>query len=88
MKICFNQATTMKNSTLESDLTYCEQSHYDLIEIRLDKLRDYLTRHTLEDLRAFFDAHHIKPFAFNALEFINFRDEAGFADIMDGLKFC
>lgn len=88
MKICFNQATTMKNSTLESDLTYCEQSHYDLIEIRLDKLRDYLTRHTLEDLRVFFDAHHIKPFAFNALEFINFRDEAGFADIMASLKFC
>ena len=88
MKICFNQATTMKNSTLESDLEYCEKTHYDLIEIRLDKLRDYLTRHTLADLRAFFDTHHIKPFAFNALEFINFRDAAGFADIMDGLKFC
>lgn len=88
MKICFNQATTMKNSTLESDLELCEKYHYDLIEIRLDKLRDYLTRHSLVDLRAFFDAHHIKPFAFNALEFINFRDEKGFAEIMDGLKFC
>lgn len=88
MKICFNQATTMKNSTLESDLAYCEQYHYDLIEIRLDKLRDYLTRHSFVDLKAFFDSHHIKPFAFNALEFINFRDEAGFGEIMDGLKFC
>ncbi len=65
----------MKNSTLETDLEYCEKSHNDLIEIRLDKLRDYLTRHTLFDLRAFFDSHHIKPFAFNALEFNQFRGQ-------------
>ncbi|HRX58895.1 MAG TPA: sugar phosphate isomerase/epimerase [Eubacteriales bacterium] len=88
MKICFNQATTMKNSTLESDLDSCEKYGYDLIEIRLDKLRDYLTRHTLGDLKAYFDAHRIKPFAFNALEFINFRDKKGFEEIMNGLKFC
>ena len=88
MKICFNQATTMKHSTLESDLEYCEKYHYDLIEIRLDKLRDYFQRHTPGALRTFFDTHHIKPFAFNALEFINFRDAAGFQDIMDGLKLC
>lgn len=87
MKICFNQATTMKNSTLESDLELCEKYGYHYIEIRLDKLRDYLTRHTVNDLKAFFDSHKIKPYAFNALEFINFRDEAGFKDIMDGLKF-
>ena len=88
MKICFNQATTMKRSTLESDLASCEKIGYDFIEIRLDKLRDYLTRHTLEELKAFFDAHKLKPYAFNALEFINFRDAAGFSEIMDGLKFC
>lgn len=88
MKICFNQATTMKNSTLESDLESCEKYGYDLIEIRLDKLRDYLTRHTLGELKAFFDSHRIKPFAFNALEFINFRDKKGFDEIMSGLKFC
>ncbi len=88
MKICFNQATTMKNSTLETDLEYCDKIGYNNIEIRLDKLRDYLTRHTLDELRAFFDAHAVKPYAFNALEFINFRDEAGFAEIMDGLLFC
>ena len=88
MKICFNQATTMKHSTLESDLETCEQVGYDLIEIRLDKLHDYLTRHSLSDLRAFFESHRIKPFAFNALEFINFRDTSGFGEIMSGLKFC
>ncbi|HBR01514.1 MAG TPA: isomerase [Ruminiclostridium sp.] len=87
MKICFNQATTMKNSTLESDLELCEKQGYDFIEIRLDKLNDYLTRNTLTDLKAFFDTHHIKPYAFNALEFISFRDEKGFDEIMAGLRF-
>ncbi|WP_304943219.1 sugar phosphate isomerase/epimerase family protein [Vallitalea guaymasensis] len=87
MKICFNQATTMKNSTLEKDLTYCEKYGYDLIEIRLDKLKDYLERNTIEDLAEFFRQNKIKPFAFNALEFITFRDEEGYEEILDNLKF-
>lgn len=87
MKICFNQATTMKYSTLEKDLTYCEKYGYDLIEIRLDKLKDYLTRNTIEDLADFFKENKIKPFAFNALEFITFRDEEGYQEILNNLKF-
>ncbi|PAB56644.1 sugar phosphate isomerase/epimerase family protein [Anaeromicrobium sediminis] len=87
MKICFNQATTMKNSTLEKDLELCEKHGYDLIEIRLDKLRDYLTRNTLDDLVNFFEKSNIKPFAFNALEFITFRDKEGYDQIISDLKF-
>lgn len=87
MKICFNQATTMKNSTLEKDLELCEKYGYELIEIRLDKLRDYLKAHSVEDLAAFFKESRIKPYAFNALEFIIFRDEAGYKQIKDDLKF-
>jgi len=87
MKICFNQATTMKNSTLEKDLELCEKYGYELIEIRLDKLRDYLKTHTVEDLADFFKKSRIKPYAFNALEFITFRDEAGYRQIKDDLKF-
>lgn len=88
MKLCFNQATTMKNSTLDSDLALCERYGFDYIEIRLDKLQEYLTQHSIDDLKAFFAANHIRPYAFNALEFINFRDEAGFVQIMEGLRFC
>jgi len=87
MKICFNQATTMKNSTLEKDLEYCEKHGYDLIEIRLDKLQDYLTKNTVQDLRDFFSKSKIKPYAFNALEFITFRDEKGYKEILDNLNF-
>jgi Sugar phosphate isomerases/epimerases len=77
----------MKNSTLEKDLEFCEKHGYDLIEIRLDKLRDYLTRNTLDDLSLFFSNSKIKPFAFNALEFITFRDEMGYQEILKDLKF-
>ena len=88
MKVCFNQATTMKNSTLALDLEFCEKCGYDYIEIRLDKLRDYLKDHTVAELAAFFHSAHLKPYSFNALEFINFRDEAGCDEIKEGLRFC
>lgn len=87
MKVCFNQATTMKNSTLEKDLELCEKHGYELIEIRLDKLKDYLKIHSVEDLIEFFEKSRIKPYAFNALEFIIFRDEAGYRQIMEDLIF-
>lgn len=87
MKVCFNQATTMKNSTLEKDLVFCEKYGYELIEIRLDKLKDYLNTHTVDDLVNFFKTSRIKPYAFNALEFITFRDEEGYQEIKDNLQF-
>ncbi|MBO8163522.1 MAG: sugar phosphate isomerase/epimerase [Brevibacillus sp.] len=87
MKIAFNQATTMKHSTLKKDLELCEKHGYAYIEIRLDKLKDYLKDNTVEDLKSFFDKSRIKPYAFNALEFINFRDEAGCQQILDDLQF-
>lgn len=87
MKIAFNEATTLRNSTLKQDLELCEKHGYDYIEIRLDKLREYLQEYTLQELKAFFDTNRIKPYAFNALEFINFRDESGWAQIVEDLTF-
>lgn len=76
MKLCFNQATTMKHSTLEQDLALCEKHGYDLIEIRLDKLEGYLTRHRVADLAAFFRNNRLKPYGFNALECVTFLSDA------------
>jgi 2-keto-myo-inositol isomerase len=87
MKICFNEATTLKNSTLKKDLELCEKYGYELIEIRIDKLREYLESNTLEDLIQFFKNNRIKPYAFNALEFITFRNEIGCKEIKDDLVF-
>lgn len=87
MKICFNQATTMQKSNLATDMELCEQYGYDFIEIRLDKLREYLTVHTVDELAKYFETHRIKPYAFNALEFIIFRDAAGYCKIKEDLEF-
>jgi len=89
MKLGFNEATSMGCSDLYTDLKLCEEYGYDCIEIRLDKLREYLQTHTVEELRAFFEVSHLKPYAFNALEGINFRTEEEWERLMSGLDlFC
>jgi 2-keto-myo-inositol isomerase len=87
MKLCFNQATTLENSTLAKDLEYCEKYGYDYIEIRtMDKLPEYLKEKSIEELAEFFNTHHIKPLAFNALVFFNNRDETGYTEIINEFK--
>ena len=89
MKLGFNEATSMGCSDLQTDLLLCEKNGYDFIEIRLDKLREYLQTHTIEDLCAFFEKSHLKPCAFNALEGINFRTPEEWETLMTGLDlFC
>lgn len=87
MKICFNEATTMKKSTLELDLDLCNKYGYDFIEIRMDKLNSYLEKHSLDDLVNFFDNNQLKPYAFNALEFVTFRDMISYRKLKDDLVF-
>lgn len=72
MKLGINEATCKENSSLEQDLLLCEKYHYDYIEIRLDMLKDYLKTHTIDDLKKFFQTSHVKPYAFNSIENINF----------------
>lgn len=86
MKICYNEATMMKHSCLEKDLEFCEKHGYDLIEIRIDMLKEYLTRHSAEDLASFFASSRLKPFAFNGLECINYRSEADYMAIRQDLE--
>lgn len=87
MKLCFNQATTLENSNLATDLALCEKHGYDYIEIRtMDKLPEYLETNSLDDLAEFFQSNHIKPLAFNALVFFNNRDEEGYNAIIAEFK--
>lgn len=67
MKIGFNEATSRDCSTLEQDLVLCEKQGFDFIEIRYDKLNEYLKKGSLRDLAEFFRTSHLKPHAFNAL---------------------
>jgi 2-keto-myo-inositol isomerase len=87
MKLCFNEATTLENSNLAKDLELCEKHGYDFIEIRtMDKLPEYLKENSIETLAEYFQTHHIKPLAFNALVFFNNRDEAGYNAIIEEFK--
>ncbi|MGG3325436.1 2-keto-myo-inositol isomerase, partial [Bacillus velezensis] len=87
MKLCFNEATTLENSNLKQDLELCEKHGYDYIEIRtMDKLPEYLKDHSLADLAEYFQTHHIKPLALNALVFFNNRDEKGYREIISEFK--
>jgi len=89
MKLGFNEATSLKcrGHTLEKDLEYCEKYGFDYIELRGDCIKDYLTRHTLSDLSSWFQAHRLKPWAYNTLEFFNLRDPAGTKEIDDHVGF-
>jgi 2-keto-myo-inositol isomerase len=72
MKLGFNEATCMKKSSVEQDLTLCEKYGYDYIELRLDMLKKYFSKNTIKDLQSFFASSQIKPYAFNSIENINF----------------
>lgn len=73
MKLGFNEATCMVRSDVETDLIECEKNGYDYIELRLDMLQEYLKEHSLKDLKQFFDTHHLKPYALNAIDWLNFQ---------------
>lgn len=79
MLLSYNEACARDCSTLEQDLTLCEQAGFDFIEIRLDMLHDYLTRHTITDLADFFRSSRLRPHAINALylypEFLSKTDD-------------
>jgi len=73
LKLGYNEATCKENSSVEQDLILCEKHGYDYIELRLDMLKKYFKTHSIDDLKQFFAGSHLKPFAFNSIENINFR---------------
>lgn len=86
MKICFNE--TLDSSNLMDDLELCEKYGYDAIEIRLAYLKDYLKDHSWEELKAWFDTHNIKPYGYNSITDINFRDEEQWKEVTDMFLFA
>ena len=87
MKLGFNEATCMKRSTVEVDVALCEKYGYDNIELRLDMIKDYLTRYTIKDLQSYFKSSRIKPYAFNSIEDINFCDSGQWNKLLDLFRF-
>jgi 2-keto-myo-inositol isomerase len=63
VKISYNESCTLKNSTLERDLALCEDAGFSFIELRIDKLREYLRNHTRDQLQSFFRKNKLMPYA-------------------------
>lgn len=87
LKLGYNEATCMKKSNVETDLRLCEKYQYDYIELRLDMLKDYFKSHALKELQDFFAGSHLKPFAFNSIENINFNTPTEWEKLLDLFKF-
>jgi len=75
MLIGYNQATSMKHSTLENDLELCKKYGYYGLEMQTDLMDKYMETHTPEDLRKLFADSGVKALPVNALTSFNIRSE-------------
>ena len=84
----FNEATCKENSDVERDIVLCGKSGYQAIELRLDMLKAYFQKHTIEDLKALLNENHLKPYALNSIEDINFRTPEEWAELKELFLFA
>ncbi len=74
MKLGFHGATTMK-ADLATDIKVSAAAGFKGLELQYGKIRQYLTDHSLTDLRQLFKQYAIEPTSINTLEFIGFRED-------------
>lgn len=82
MKLAFNGATTM-TADLETDIRAAAAAGYDLIELRSNKLYDYLQHHSIENLKALLAETGIGVLSINTLEHITWRSAEDYAAIRE-----
>ncbi len=70
----YNMATTMKSSTMENDIVLAAKAGFRHIELRKEKLLNYLQRGgTLTGLKTLLEDNDIRPMCINALADISFH---------------
>jgi 2-keto-myo-inositol isomerase len=82
MKLAFNGATTM-TADLETDIRAAAAAGYDLIELRSNKLYEYLESHSVSDLKMLLEEAGIGALSINTLEHITWRSAEDHAAIND-----
>ncbi|HLA96118.1 MAG TPA: hypothetical protein VK612_10375, partial [Pyrinomonadaceae bacterium] len=80
MKIALNGATTM-SADLETDIRAAAAAGYDLVELRSNKLYDYLGSHSVDDLKTLLAETAIGVLSINTLEHITWRSDEDYAAI-------
>jgi len=80
MKIALNGATTM-HADLETDIKAAGNAGFELIEIWVAKLREFLKTNTINDLKKLLKENDIEPYSINSIEHITFRTEEDYSAI-------
>lgn len=80
MKIALNGATTM-HADLETDIRAAGHAGYDLVELWASKLRTYLGKHPVSELKALLAENNIEAYSINSIEHITFRTPADYESI-------
>ncbi|MGB9880224.1 MAG: sugar phosphate isomerase/epimerase family protein [Anaerolineae bacterium] len=81
MLLGLNGATTMK-ADLPTDIAAASAAGFQALEIWAAKLDTYLQEHSIAELDALFKQHAIFPASINSIEFITFRGERDYAQII------
>jgi 2-keto-myo-inositol isomerase len=66
---------------LETDVRAAAAAGFDYVEIWTAKLREFLKTHSVKDLKGLFKDSGVKPLSISSIEYITFRDAAGYAQI-------
>jgi 2-keto-myo-inositol isomerase len=82
MKLSINGATTM-TADLETDVRSAAAAGFELVELRSNKLYDYLETHTVEDLKKLLDESGVGVLSINTLEHVTWRSADDFDEIKE-----
>jgi 2-keto-myo-inositol isomerase len=78
MLIGLNGFTTAQ-CDLATDINLSQDIGFDCLEIRVEKLREYLKENNILKLKEVFQSSGVKPLSINAMERVTFRDKQGFS---------
>lgn len=82
MKLALNGATTMR-ADLETDIRAAAAAGFELVELRSNKLYDYLQANSVEDLRELLRETGVGVLSINTLEHITWRSGEDHAAILE-----
>ena len=74
MKLAYHSSTA-NQSDLKTDILSCAKAGFKGLELKDDKIDEFLKDYSLLDLKGLFRSNHIDPIAINSLEFIAFQGE-------------
>lgn len=80
MRLAINGATTM-TADLETDIRSAAAAGFEMVELRSNKLYDYLEWHSVEDLNNLLKETGVEVLSINTLEHITWRSDEDYAAI-------